>query len=154
MQLQQVLLFLGVGALYIGYSGVMGVLIRRATHPERRNVDIAAVTAHSILLFLPASVVVLGLIELPLLARLVVLFIGLGVATIGLVQPHWTPDKLWQRAFGYRYFAMTMALAAIWGLGLAFSNDSLPPAILGAAAGLAAAASLNLTPPDATSPLR
>jgi hypothetical protein len=154
MQLQQILLLLGVGALYLGYSGVMGVLIRRATHPERQFLDIAAVSAHAFLLFVPASIVLLGLAELSLLVRILILISGVGVAAMGLIQPHWTPEKLWKRTFGYRYFAIAMALAAIWGLGLAFSNNSLPPAILGAAAGLACAVSLNLSPPDATSPLR
>jgi hypothetical protein len=154
MRFQQILLFLGVGALYIGYSGVMGVLVRRATHPDRRALDVLVVTGHAILLFLPASIVVFGLTDLSLLARFLLVSIGICVAVMGLIQPHWTPEKLWKRAFGYRYFAIAMALAAIWGLGLAFSSSSVPPAILGAAAGIACAVSLNLSPPDATSPLR
>lgn len=154
MQLQQFLLFFGAGALYIGYSGVMGVLIRRAKHPERRALDIAAVSGHGLLLFLPASIVLLGLVELSLLARIMLIFSGVCVVAMGLIQPQWTPEKLWKRAFGYRYFAIAMAFAAIWGLGLALSSNSLPPAIIGAAAGLACAFSLNLTLPDATSPLR
>ena len=154
MHLQQILLFLGAGALYVGYSGVMGVLIRRATHPERRALDIAAVNVHGFFLFLPASIVLLGLVELSLLARIMLIFSGVGVAAMGLIQPHWTPDKLWKRRFGYRYFATAMAFAAIWGIGLAVSSNSLPAAIIGAAAGLACAVSFNLTLPDATSPLR
>lgn len=154
MQFQQIFLFLGAGALYIGYSGVMGVLVRRATHPDRRALDVFMVTAHGILLFFPASIVVFGLTDLSLPARIVLVSIGICVAVMGIIQPHWTPEKLWKRAFGYRYFGIAMALAAIWGLGLAFSNFSLPPAILGAVAGVACAVSLNLSPPDATSPLR
>ncbi len=154
MQLQKVFLALGVGALYVGYAGVMGVLIRRATHSKRRTLDIAMAAAHGLLLFLPASTVVLGLVDLSLLVRLCLLGIGLGVAAMGLIQPSWTPEKLWRPTFGYRYFALAMALAAIWGLGAGLMKTSLAPTILGAAAGIACAISLNTTPPDVTSPLR
>ena len=154
MLLKKILLALSVSALYIGYAGVMGVLIRRAAHSQRRTLDILLAAMHGLLLFLPASVVVLGLAELSLVARLALFIVGLSVATIGLIQPQWTPEKLWQRPSGYRYFALAMALTAIWGLGSAVMTPSLAPTILGAAASIACAISLNHTLPDATSPLR
>ncbi len=154
MLLQRILLTFGVSALYIGYAGVMGILIRRAVHPQRRTLDIILAILHGLLLFLPASIVVLGLAELLLVVRLALVVVGLSVATIGMIQPPWAPQKLWQRTFGYRYFALAMALTAFWGLGSGFIMASLAPAALGAAASIACAISLNLTLPDATSPLR
>jgi hypothetical protein len=154
MLLQKILLTLGVSALYIGYAGVMGVLVRRAAHSQRRALDIIVAAMHGLLLFLPASVVILGLAELSLVVRLAMFVVGLSVATIGLIQPPWTPEKLWQRPSGYRYFAVAMALTAVWGLGSAVMTPSLSPTILGAAASIACAISLNLTLPDASSPLR
>jgi hypothetical protein len=148
MQLQRILLALGVGVLYIGYAGVLGVLVRRARRPQRRTMDIFLAAAHGVLLFLPASVVVLGLGDLPLLVRFILLGLGLAVAAVGWVQPPWTPQKLWRRTFGYRYFALAMGMAAIWGLSAGMSVTSLA---LGAAAGIACALTLNLTLSD---PLR
>jgi len=154
MQLQPILLLLGVGALYIGYAGVMGILIRRASHAQRRTLYIVLAMTHGMLLFLPASIVVLGLVELSLMVRLSLLALGLVVTAIGMLQPHWIPKGFWQRSFGLRYFAISMALAAFWCLGLGFTKQSLAPTILGTAASIACVVSLTLSPPDATSPLR
>lgn len=152
MQFQSILLMLGVGTLYIGYAGVMGILIRRASRTQRRTLDLALAMTYGMLLFLPASIMLLGLVELSLLVRLTLLALGLGVTAIGLLQPPWISKGIWQRSFGFRYFAISMVLAAFWCLGLGFTKQSLAPTILGTVASIACVVSLTLTPHDATSP--
>ena len=154
MQLQQILLALGVGTLYVGHAGVTGVLIRRARHSQRRVTDIALASGHGFLLFLPASIAVVGLAELSLMVRATVLIIGLGVAVTGLIQPAWTSEMLWRRTFGLRYFALAMALVALWGFASGSLWTSLAPTLLGAAASLACILSLSVSLPDGTPSLR
>jgi hypothetical protein len=154
MQIQQILLLLGVGALYLGYAGVMGVLIRRATSSPSRPLDGLLAFAHGLLLFLPASILVLGLVELSLMLRWILLAGGLVVVAISARQPQWTPQKMWRRSFGQRYFAIAMALAAFWALCMAAAKASLVPALLGVVAAVACGLSLRPAPPDVTSPLR
>jgi hypothetical protein len=154
MQIQQILLLLGVGALYLGYAGVMGVLIRRATSSSSRPIDGLLAFAHGFLLVLPASILVLGMVELSLLTRWVLLAGGLIVVILSAKQPQWAPQKLWRRSFGRRYFAIAMALASFWSLCMAAANANLIPALLGVVAAIACGLSLHLAPPDVTSPLR
>ena|GEM_PF-1944250 len=154
MQIQQLLLLLGVGALYLGYAGVMGVLIRRATSSSSRPLDGLLAFAHGLLLVLPASILVLGLVELSLIMRWILLVAGLIILILGAKQPQWAPQKMWRRSFGQRYFAIAMALAAFWALCMAAAKSSLVPALLGVVAAIACGLSLHLAPPDVTSPLR
>jgi hypothetical protein len=154
MQMQQTLLLLGVGTLYIGYAGVMGVLIRRATASPSRLLDGILAFSHGLLLFLPASILVIRLGALSLVVRWILLIGGLIIVAMAAKQPQWTPQKLWRRSFGQRYFAASMALAAFWALCMAAAKPNLAPALLGVAAVIACGLSLRWTPPDVTSPLR
>ena len=154
MQMQQILLLLGVGTLYIGYAGVLGVLIRRATASPFRPLDGILAFFHGLLLFLPASVLVIRLGELSFVVRWILLIGGLMIVVMAAKQPQWTPQTLWRRSFGRRYFAASMALAAFWSLCMAAAKTNLAPALLGVAAVIACGLCLYWAPPDVTSPLR
>ena len=146
MFLLKLTLWLGVSALYLGFSGVMGVLLRHTWPIHRQTLyrDLAA--AHGLLLFFPTSILVLSYPEWSLLGRLILTGTGLTVAALSALQPVWIPKVVWQRAFGHRYFAATMALSALWGFTLSLTNQALVPTLVAAAASMAGAASWHTTP--------
>jgi len=144
--LLNITLWLGVSALYLGFSGVMGVLLRRTWPIHRQTLDRDLAAAHGLLLFLPASILVLSYPEWSLLGRLILMGTGLTVAALSALQPIWIPKVVWQRAFRHRYFAATMALSALWGFSLSLTTQALVPTLVAAAASLAGAASWYTTP--------
>ena len=145
----RICLWLGILSLYFGFAGVLGVLARRAARAGATRADGALVAAHAGLLFIPASVLVLSLAEWPLFLRTALFLAALALVGLAAAQPAWLPSRFWQRPFGHRYFAGAMGLAALWGVGLAFTAQALVPVIVGAAATFAGAASLYTTPqPD------
>ena len=146
MFLLQLTLWLGISALYLGFSGVMGILLRRTwpIHNQTLYRDLAAV--YGLLLFFPTSILILSYPGWPLLGRLVLTGTGLTVTALSALQPTWIPKVVWQRAFGHRYFAATMALSALWGLTLSLNTQALVPILVAAAASLAGAASWYTTP--------
>jgi hypothetical protein len=144
--LLQLTLWLGISALYLGFSGVMGVLLRRIwpIHRQTRYRDLAIV--HGLLLFFPTSILILSYPEWSSLGRLALTGTGLTIAALSALQPAWIPKSVWQRAFGHRYFAATMALSALWGFTLSLTTQALVPILVAAAASLAGAASWHTTP--------
>ena len=124
----------------------MGVLLRRAwpIHRQTRYRDLAA--AHGLLFFLPTSILILSYPEWSLFGRLILTVTGLTVAALSALQPMWIPKIVWQRAFGHRYFAATMALSALWGFTLSLTTQALVPTLVAAAASLAGVASWYTTP--------
>lgn len=145
MSLTTISLFAGVAVLYLGFAGVMGVLLHRARHIARAR-PWWLVTLHGAFILLPATILVLSFEAWPTWAS-IGLFVG-GVTTIalGAIQPAWMPDSLWGIAFGQRYFALAMLLAALWGLSFSLSSPALVPAAVGAAALAAALASITKSP--------
>lgn len=145
MDLLTTSLFAGIAALYLGFAGVMGVLLHRARRIAHAR-PWWLVTLHGVLILLPATILVLGFEAWPSWASLA-LFVG-GIATIalGAIQPAWIPESLWGLAFGQRYFALAMLLAALWGLSFSLSSPALVPAAVGAAALAAALASITKSP--------
>lgn len=129
----------GVAATYLGFAGVLGVLLRRA-----QSWWLPA--AHGGLIVLPATVLVLRFEPWPFWFSLLLFAAGALTVALGAIQPDWTPDNLWSLAFGQRYFAATMLVAALWGLSLAMTSPAVMPAALGAAALGAALASLSKAP--------
>ncbi len=132
----------GMVALYLGFAWVMGILLRRARLPGASRFDRGLAAVHAILLFGPASALVLSVPDWPSGLRALILAGGLLAACLAAAQPAWTPKALWRRPFGQRYFAGVMALAALWEFGLAITSQTAAPTLLGAAAGVAGAASL------------
>ncbi len=139
-------LWLGIISLYLGFAGVMGVLLRRAVPERSAAFDQLLALTHAFLLYLPASFLVGGLADWPLEARLGLLAAGVGLVWLGAFQPDWLPHRIWKRGFLQRYFAGAMGMAAIWGVGLAYSAQAPAALLVGAAATVAGAASLYTAP--------
>ena len=148
MSLVTITLWLGIAAIYLGFAGTFGLLIRRLqqrSKPEDRWLALL----HGALILLPATVLILGYSAWPVLFSFLIVLIGTGIAWLSTIQPDWTPIRWWQPSFGHRYFAASMALAALWALALAWQRFSLAPAILAAAALTAGLAALTKTPQNA-----
>jgi hypothetical protein len=136
---------LGAASLYLGFSGVLGVLIRRAG--KRRSVSSCLLSAgYACLLFIPATVFVIERSGWPLAFRLGLLLLAAALITLGILQPVWTPRNVWRPAFGRRYFAAAMALAALWGISLGISAGAPFATAVGMSALVAGAAALFLEP--------
>lgn len=145
MDLITLSLFAGVAALYLGFAGVMGVLLHRARQIPR-NRPWWLVTLHGTLILVPASILVLGFEAWPTWASVALFAGGVGVIALGAIQPPWLPRSLWGLAFGQRYFALAMLLAALWGLSFSLTSPALVPAAVAAAALAAALASITSSP--------
>lgn len=145
MSLITLSLSFGIAAIYLGFAGVMGVLLHeiRGSHSETPR-GLAAL--HGFLIMLPATVVILGFNGWPAWLSLSLFAAGLAAVVLGATQPAWTPTKLWSLAFGQRYFGAAMLLAALWGISLAWLTPALVPAAVGAAALAAAFTSITKAP--------
>jgi hypothetical protein len=136
---------LGAASLYLGFSAVLGVLLRKAGR-QRSKPSLLLGVGYICLLFLPATVFVLARSGWPPALRLALLLIAASVLALGLLQPVWTPRQLWRPAFGRRYFAAAMALSAMWGFSLGLSAGAVFPMLVGASALAAGAAALFVRP--------
>jgi hypothetical protein len=140
-------LWLGLLVLYIGFCGVMGMLIRRTVSPPHLGDDRERAAIFGLLIFLPSTIFILNYAEWPVWLRISGLLTGAVILLAALRQPAWLTMNLWQRAFGQRYFAFAMGLTVIWGLALAIVSQTLSPALVSAAATVAGLLSL-LTAPN------
>lgn len=136
---------LGAASLYVGFSGVLGVLLRAVGHHRSRPTLLLGM-GYVVLLFLPATVFVLFRSGWPPLLRLTLLLVSAAVILLGLLQPVWTPTQVWRPTFGRRYFAAAMALSAMWGLSLGLSSGTLFPVLVGLSSIAAGAAALFIEP--------
>jgi hypothetical protein len=133
------------GLLYLGFSAVLGVLLRRArTSPG--FLTWLWTGSYAILLYLPATVFILQRADWPENLPAATLCLGVLAAMAGAWQPSWIPPGLWRARFGRQYFALSMAAAAVWGLSSGASALALSPAAVGLSA-LAAGAAAVLSSP-------
>lgn len=137
----RLLLSLGVFALYLGFCGVFGSLLRSARRGSATARAQFAICAGLVLA--PATAFVLGQAEISLSIRLATFLSGAGVAIASYRQPSWAPVRLWDISFTRVYFAAAMGITALWELASALTHASLAAPLLAAAAGLAGAASLS-----------
>lgn len=145
MFLLQLSLWLGVATLYLGFAGVMGVLVHWARKDDSTTARRLA-WLHGGLILLPASLFVLRVRAWPQPISWALLAAGAFVLWAAAAQPRWTPASLWRPSFGHRYFASAMAFAALWGLILSWQQPNLFPAVIGASALAASFASLTKSP--------
>jgi hypothetical protein len=130
-------LWSGLLVLYIGFCGVMGMLIRRTISPPHLGDDRERAALFGLLIFLPATIFIANYTEWPLWLRLMSLLAGTAILLAAWRQPSWLSMSLWQRAFGQRYFAFAMGLTVVWGVALAIVSQTLTPALVSAAASAA-----------------
>ncbi len=143
--LLQSMLWLGIAALYLGFAGVMGVLLRSA-HRQGNRTSWWLAGLHGGLVLAPASLFILRPEIWPPVLALSVFAVGLGIIWLGAAQPDWTPPRFWQATFGQRYFGSAMLVTAAWSLFVAWRQPGLGPAILAATSIGAALASLAKQP--------
>ena len=145
MFLHELTLWLGMAAIYLGFAGVFGSLLRRSQQRHQPS-DRWLAWLHGSLILLPATILVLGFRAWPVLYSLSLVFLGAITAYFSAAQPSWTPVQWWHSKFGRRYFAASMALAALWALTLIWQQLSLAPAMLAFASLAAGFASLAKSP--------
>jgi hypothetical protein len=135
--------WLATAALYLGFSIVMGILIRKGWARSRSDWDVALMLLHGFGLFLPTSILVMGSTGSPLALRLLVTLSGVLLLGLAAKQPDWLPSALCQIHFLYRYFAAAMLLACLWGFSLALTAHAISALIIGICAIVAGTASLS-----------
>ncbi|MEA1978289.1 MAG: hypothetical protein U9N80_10370 [Chloroflexota bacterium] len=142
MDLMELLLTLGMTTLYIGFASGMGFVARRGWIENNKRWDRALVVAYGLLIFLPASIVILHYEAWSLGLRIVVILSGIVSLAITFLRPAWLPTRLWSRTISRRYSALSMGIICAWCI-LAWRIQMSPAALfLGLAACLASLSSL------------
>lgn len=138
----QLTTWLAIAALYLGFSMVMGILVRRSRTRSGSDWGYALMLLHGFGLYLPASILVIGSTGSPLVLRIFVTLSGFLLLGLAVEQPDWLPTALFQTGFLYRYFAGSMLLACLWGFASALTTHAVSALIIGMCAIVAGAASL------------
>ena len=137
----QLSLWSGIVTLYLGIAGAVGAFSRQVIAERRGARDKLLVTSYSIALFIPATVLVLAMVEWPIALRFMVLALAMAAAWAAYTRPSWIPEFVWRRTFTHRYLAGVMALAALWGINQSLAGSSAAPLLISISAIAAAAAS-------------
>ena len=116
MHIMQLLMFVGIFSLYIGFSAVQGYLLRSMRGPSYRRAGWWIIAAYALFIWFPTSAFIALLSWLPIILRVIVILTG--VATTGLVtsRPDWLPELIWTRGFNRRYLGITMILVSLAAL--------------------------------------
>lgn len=139
--LLQLSLWAGIVTLYLAIAGAVGVFSRQAIAQRMRGWDRALAATYTFALFIPASAFVLAMADWTGWVRLGLIGVGLFAAWVAFARPAWAPSFLWERAFGQRYLAGVMALAALWGITQAMAGSPAAPLMIAISAIAAGAAS-------------
>ncbi len=137
----QLTLWSGIVTLYLGIAGAVGFFSRQAIAERRGARDRLLAASYSIALFLPATALVLAMVEWPIALRFIVLAVAVAAIWAAYTRPSWIPEFVWRRTFTHRYLAGAMALAALWGINQALAGSSAAPLLISISAIAAAAAS-------------
>jgi hypothetical protein len=133
--------WLAISVLYLGFAGVMGLLIRRILNGSQSVWDFELTIGYILLLYFPASVLVMDLPGWPSWLQTAILVSGFCIAVMAIIQPGWIPSIIWMGFFGRQYFALAMLIVALWGVILGLVSHSLLPTAFAATACLAGIAS-------------
>jgi hypothetical protein len=114
MQLHQITLTLGIISLYLGFSVALGLMLHdnRVMQVKR----FLPVLGFILLVFIPATAMVLSYTKWDAPLRLIVAGAGWAAGLLSASQPAWIPSLVWQRTFQRGYLALAMATVAVWGL--------------------------------------
>ncbi|MFV1859373.1 MAG: hypothetical protein ACC647_08485 [Anaerolineales bacterium] len=137
----QLTLWSGIVTLYLGIAGAVGIFSRQAIAETPGARDRLLAASYSIALFLPATALVLAMVEWPLALRFSILALAVAAVWAAYTRPSWIPEFVWRRTFTHRYLAGAMALAALWGISQALAGSSAAPLLISISAIAAAAAS-------------
>ena len=142
MVVSEIAFWIGIVTLYVGFSGVLGLLIHRAWPAERSpHAGILAIL-FATFVFLPSTLFIAGALELGWLSRTALIALGIWVVYLGTHQPGWMPANIWAGPFGRHYFGATMACASLWSISHALISHGSGTLPLGIAALLASAAAI------------
>jgi hypothetical protein len=142
MDLIEILLTLGMAALYIGFASGMGFITRRGWIEKNKRWERALAIAYGLLIFLPASILIQYYEAWSLGLRITVFLLGGISLAITFLRPAWLPTRLWSRTNSRRYSALSMGIIGAWCI-LAWRIQVSPAALfLGLAASLAGLSSL------------
>ena len=128
-------------ALYIGFGAVMGILLKGTFSKPQEHPYWALAITHGLFFFIPASILLLGHQEWPLIGRYGLFSTGIIIMLLSIIQPSWVPAMIWQRAFGQRYFTIVLALITLRGISAIFATRTLTPILISIPACLVGAAS-------------
>ena len=115
MQLHQITLTLGITSIYLGFSVALGLMLHDRTSASSARRFLPAL-AFTLLVFIPATAMVLSYSAWSVSARLFVTSIGWLAGILSGAQPDWIPTLVWQRHFQRGYLALAMGTVAVWGL--------------------------------------
>lgn len=137
----QLTLWSGIVTLYLGIAGAVGFFSRQSITKRRGARDGLLAASYSIALFLPATALVMAMVEWPMALRIILLALAVAAIWATYTRPSWIPEFVWRRKFAHRYLAGVMALAALWGINQALAGSSAEPLLISISAIAAAAAS-------------
>ncbi len=142
MVVSEITYWIGIVTLYVGFSGVLGLLIHRAWPAERSPHARVLAILFATFVFLPSTLFIAGALELGWLARTVLIALSTWVVYLGAHQPGWMPANIWAGPFGRHYFGATMACASLWSISHALISNASASLPLGIAAFFASAAAI------------
>jgi hypothetical protein len=146
---QQAFFWLSATALYVGFGAVMGSLIRQAFSKPHRRPYLQLAIAQGLFFFLPTSILLLGHPDWSISGRIGLLSIGCIATILSIIQPGWIPSMIWRRAFGHRYFTITLAFIVLWGISTIVETRTLAPILISIPACLVGFASWQTAPRSA-----
>lgn len=146
MLFQQASFWLSATTLYVGFGAVMGSLLRRAFSKHHRRPYLQLATAQGLLFFLPTSILLIGHSDWPISGRIGLLSMGCIATILSIIQPRWIPAMIWRRAFGHRYFTVTLAFVVLWAVSTIVATRTLAPILISIPACLVGFASWQTAP--------
>ncbi len=142
MVVSEIAFWIGIVALYVGFSGVLGLLVHRAWPDERSAHARILAALFATFVFFPSILFIAGALELEWALRIVLIAFGIWVVYLGAHQPGWLPANIWEGPFGRHYFGATMACASLWSISHALFSNASATLLLGIAALFASAAAI------------
>ena len=142
MVVSEIAFWIGIVTLYVGFSGVLGLLIHRAWPTEHSSHGRLLAILFAIFVFLPSSLFIAGVLELGWIIRTALFAFGIWVVYLGAHQPGWMPASIWEGPFGRHYLGATMACASLWSISHALLSNASATLPLGIAALFASAAAI------------
>jgi len=115
MGFNQLALTIAIGSLYLGFSVALGLLLHDRKAGARRS-QALPLLAFVLLVYLPATAMVLSFTHWSFAGRLLAAGLGWLAGMLSAAQPAWVPALVWQRGFQRGYLALAMASVTVWGL--------------------------------------
>lgn len=138
---------LGIATIYLGFSFALGYLLHTNSTGSTGRARWVGLT-FTMLVFLPATAMLVGLDAWAVPARLFLCAMGWFTVGAAALQPAWIPAWFWGRSFHRTYLALAMALVTAWGLSTWLIYASSVAMLIGLAAltaGSSSAKSMLLT---------